>query len=177
MPEGDTIHRTAAALRTAVLGKASRLRGAAPRRHAPVARRGDRARREQGQAPRDRLRRRCRAAHPHADDRSANNARTRSCRRGRERADAPTPVDLVNARDRRRPPPVLFDDTGDISGPIDPADVVPALERHPASQALLAGFQPRGPEPIFVDPLLGREPEAAKAPDDEGDDDATGAVS
>jgi hypothetical protein len=95
------------------------------------------------------------------------------------RADAPTPVDLVTARDRRRPPPVVFDDTGDISGPIDPADVVPALERHPASQALLAGFQPRGPEPIFVDPLLGREPEAAKARDDEGDDqgdDATGAV-
>ena len=48
------------------------------------------------------------------------------------RADAPTPVDLVTARDRRRPPPVVFDDTGDISGPIDPADVVPALERHPA---------------------------------------------
>ena len=71
----------------------------------------------------------------------------------------------------------MFDDTGDVSGPIDPADVVPALERHPASQALLAGFQPRGPEPIFVDPLLGREPEAAKAPDDEGGDDATGAVS
>jgi len=96
------------------------------------------------------------------------------------RADAPTPVDLVTARDRRRPPPVVFDDTGDISGPIDPDDVVPALERHPASQALLAGFQPRGPEPIFVDPLLGREPEAAKAPDDEGGeqgDDATGAGS
>jgi len=43
-------------------------------------------------------------------------------------------------------------------------------------RSLLAGFQPRGPEPIFVDPLLAREPEAAKD-DDEGGDDATGAVS
>ncbi|HEY8094147.1 MAG TPA: DNA-formamidopyrimidine glycosylase family protein [Acidimicrobiales bacterium] len=73
------------------------------------------------------------------------------------RADAPTPVDFDTARQRRRPPPVSFDDTGDVSGPIDPAEVAPALERHPASRRLLDGFQPRGPEPSYVDPLLGRE--------------------
>jgi hypothetical protein len=94
------------------------------------------------------------------------------------RADAPTPVDLMTARDRRRITPATFDDTGDVSGPVDPYDVVPALERHPASQRLLAGFQPRGPEPIFVDPLLAREPASAREteaeveaqPEDEDDD-------
>jgi endonuclease-8 len=72
-------------------------------------------------------------------------------------ADAPTPVDLHNARDRLRTPPVSFDDTGDLSGEIDEEQVLPALERHPAAQRLLGGFTPRGPEPSYVDPLLGRE--------------------
>jgi hypothetical protein len=72
-------------------------------------------------------------------------------------ADAPTPVDLHNARDRLRTPPFSFDDTGDVSGEIDEEQIVPALERHPAAQRLLGGFTPRGPEPSFVDPLLGRE--------------------
>ena len=71
--------------------------------------------------------------------------------------DAPTPVDLHTARDRLRTPPVSFDDTGDLSGEIDDEEIQPALERHPAAQRLLDGFTPRGPEPSFVDPLLGRE--------------------
>ena len=56
---------------TAVLGKPThRVRGAAAHRHAcPSTGVGDRARREPGQAPRDRLRRRLRAPHPHAHDR------------------------------------------------------------------------------------------------------------
>jgi len=99
-------------------------------------------------------------------------------------ADAPTPVDLEAAKERRRrsrsagdmrsmsdtgrtgDADDLFDgafadDSGELSGPIsavDPVDVIPALERHPASQRLLAGFPPRGPAPSYVDPLLGREP-------------------
>jgi hypothetical protein len=93
-------------------------------------------------------------------------------------ADAPTPVDLAAAKERRRGGRSLgrngdtndtgdlfagafADDSGELSGPIyaaDPLDVIPALERHPASQRLLAGFPPRGPAPSYVDPLLGREP-------------------
>ena len=79
-------------------------------------------------------------------------------------ADAPTPVDLQRARERRREPFPSGDDTGDItgditgdvSGPIDDRDVAPALERHPAAAHLLGGFAPRGPAPSYVDPLLGR---------------------
>jgi endonuclease-8 len=73
-------------------------------------------------------------------------------------SDAPTPVDLQRARQRRRSP-VTVDDTGDVSGPIDDGEVVPALERHPAAARLLGGFAPRGPAPSYVDPLLGREAE------------------
>jgi endonuclease-8 len=73
-------------------------------------------------------------------------------------ADAPTPVDLDTARERRGPAGEWSTDaTGDVSGPVDPADLVPALERHPAGKRLLDGFAPRGPEPSYVDPLLGRE--------------------
>jgi endonuclease-8 len=73
------------------------------------------------------------------------------------RGDAPTPVDLDAAKERRRHPPPFVDDSREVSGPIDQEDVVPALERHPASQRLLGGFAPRGPQPSYVDPLLGRE--------------------
>ncbi len=69
--------------------------------------------------------------------------------------DAPTPVDFDTARERRRP--FSFDDSGDVSGPVDPEAVRPALERHPASQRLLEGFVPRGLEPSHVDPLLRRD--------------------
>jgi endonuclease-8 len=86
------------------------------------------------------------------------------------RAGAPTPVDLASAKERRRPP-VLFDDSGDLTGPVDHEQVAPALERHPASQRLLSGFPPRGPEPHFVDPLLGRE---HAGPYDDGDDEDGG---
>jgi endonuclease-8 len=73
--------------------------------------------------------------------------------------DAPTPVDLERVRERRHLRQPVIDDTGDFSGPIDDAEVAPALERHPASARLLEGFSPRGPAPSYVDPLLGREQE------------------
>jgi endonuclease-8 len=73
------------------------------------------------------------------------------------RDDAPTPVDFELAKERRRYPPPFADDSGEVSGPIDEGDVAPSLERHPASARLLQGFSPRGPEPSYVDPLLGRE--------------------
>ncbi len=88
------------------------------------------------------------------------------------RRDAPTPVDLKSAKERRHRPPLAADESGEVTGPIDPRDVVPALERHPASQRLLADFAPRGPEPSYVDPLLGREP--APELDDDPDVDQAG---
>ena len=70
MPEGDTIHRAAAALRTALVDEQDGLlRGAAAgRHHAPC--RADRSSgREPRQAPRDRVGRRRHPAHAHAAER------------------------------------------------------------------------------------------------------------
>ena len=89
MPEGDTIHRTASALRTALVDQ-KMVRFEAPRLvgHRAPGRAHDRARREPRQAPRDRVGRRRHPAHPHAHERvvaplppgrAAGSARTARC--------------------------------------------------------------------------------------------------
>ena len=129
MPEGDTIHRAAAALRSALVDEqmvrfeAPRLIGITPR-----AGRTDRVGREPRQAPRGAVGRRRHPAHPHADERVVA-----PLPRGRELA-APAPPAAGPDRGRGLAGGVL-----QRPGRRD----VPPARRHPPSRARRPRARPR----------------------------------
>jgi endonuclease-8 len=59
------------------------------------------------------------------------------------------------ARDGRRPGDAIPADQVVLARPGGP--VAPPLDPHPASTEILGDFRPRGPKPVFVDPLLDRD--------------------